>query len=647
MADIKYVITVDSAGAVKNVENFDKAVEALGKQTEGARGKGQSFGQELSGHLIPSFTAASLAADAIKKSLAFVKDQIVSVAEAGMEAERVDSALNSALAITGRTVPGLAEDLSAYASELQRKTIYDDEAIKKTETLLAQMTDLDEEGIKKATRSTVGLASALGIDLDSAAMMVTKAMEGNFQALQRYGIKVDETLPLEEKRAALMEKLEGLFQRATAQTNTAEGSLAQMRNTISDAKEKLGNAFLPAISAGAQAVGNLVAKLAGLNQQLEDVDGRAARNAKTNEVYADTFFLITARAGRTQEYVRNLATLYNYNYETLIKLIGEGAYGKELEAEWNKERAGTIAKLKALKDGWAAAEKGTRSHTEATKDLNAKLSESDEALEREIRWLRMLGSVSISAPVNDNLGSLGDMIGGMTGQVVNFTEKVPGLFEGIKTGTADAKTEAEGMASVWDAAMQSMTAGLVSFGDANATVVDNVGKVFSNFVKSAISGIEAMVLKYIWESKVVKTAKQGEAQSGALASIFGSMPWFVALPVAAGSFAIINALFSKILKFEQGGVFTKPTIAEIGHGTEYVLPEKKLIQIVQMAQLTAPAAAREGVAARSAEAATLPAIINLYMDGKQVGRALLPSINKLSSRGRGGMNVRTLVRSEA
>src|SRR5512136_2499276 len=193
MADIKYVITVDSAGAVKNVQDFDKAIEALGKGTDTTKGKSQSFGSELSSKLIPSFTAASLIATGVTKTLKFLGDQFVSTFTEAMEAERIDRSLNSALEITGRLVPGLAEDLSAYASELQRMTVYDDEAIKKAETLLVQMTDLDEKGIQRATRGAIGLASVLGIDLDSAATLVQKAVSGNTTVLSRYGIKIDET----------------------------------------------------------------------------------------------------------------------------------------------------------------------------------------------------------------------------------------------------------------------------------------------------------------------------------------------------------------------------------------------------------------------------------------------------------------------
>ena len=332
MADIKYVITVDSAGAVKNVQDFDKAIEALGKGTDTTKGKSQSFGSELSSKLIPSFTAASLIADGVTKTLKFLGDQFVSTFTEAMEAERIDRSLNSALEITGRLVPGLAEDLSAYASELQRMTVYDDEAIKKAETLLVQMTDLDEEGIQRATRGAIGLASVLGIDLDSAATLVQKAVSGNTAVLSRYGIKIDETLSAEEKRVEIMGRLEKMFQRATAETDTASGSLAQMKNTIGDAKEKIGNVFLPGHlgrGQGRRATWSRSSP-ASTTSSRRWTAGPSATPRRTRSTPTPS---TTSRPGRAgpQEYVGRLAKLYDYNYESIILMIEAGKYGKDLE----------------------------------------------------------------------------------------------------------------------------------------------------------------------------------------------------------------------------------------------------------------------------------------------------------------------------
>lgn len=81
------------------------------------------------------------------------------------------------------------------------------------------------------------------MDLFSAASLVQKAIEGNFGALSRYGIKVDETLSLEEKQAQLLDKLEKMFGRAGAETETFEGRLKVLNNVWGDAKEALGAAI--------------------------------------------------------------------------------------------------------------------------------------------------------------------------------------------------------------------------------------------------------------------------------------------------------------------------------------------------------------------------------------------------------------------
>jgi hypothetical protein len=85
-----------------------------------------------------------------------------------------------------------------------------------------------------------------------------------------------------------------------------------------------------------------------------------------------------------------------------------------------------------------------------------------------------------------------------------------------------------------------------------------------------------------------------------IASIFKKVPFPLNIVLAVGAFALVSKLFSKLLKFKEGGVFTKPTIAEVGHGTEYVLPKKKLIDIVRGAMVmprfnAAPAMAMAGV----------------------------------------------------
>jgi hypothetical protein len=240
MADVKYIITVDDQGAVKKVEAFDKAIENVGQGADKTGGILGAFkGKVLS--MAAGVASGQAALGLFEKATRLAREELNHAVRSASEAERVDRGLKSALEITGRAAGGAAERYDRYAKSLQRQTIYGDEAIKKTQTLLVQLTQLNEEGINKATQGSIGLAAVLGVDLETAATMVAKAMEGNYQALGRYGIKVDETLSAGEKQAALLEKLFGYYKRAQDDTQTYAGRVAQLKESYDDLLEKLGD----------------------------------------------------------------------------------------------------------------------------------------------------------------------------------------------------------------------------------------------------------------------------------------------------------------------------------------------------------------------------------------------------------------------
>ncbi|MCJ7643332.1 MAG: hypothetical protein MUP28_02495 [Candidatus Aminicenantes bacterium] len=90
----------------------------------------------------------------------------------------------------------------------------------------------------------MGLASTMGIDLHSATMMVTKAMEGNYTALGRVGIRVSENLTGEQKQASLLDQLIQLYGRSTAETGTFGGALKQLANSWDEVQETVGGAIV-------------------------------------------------------------------------------------------------------------------------------------------------------------------------------------------------------------------------------------------------------------------------------------------------------------------------------------------------------------------------------------------------------------------
>jgi hypothetical protein len=598
MADIKYSITVDSAGAIKNVQNFDKAVEALGKTTTtGAKPAVQSFGQELSSKLIPSFTAATLAADVIKKSLGLVKREFGDSIKQAADYEKAVKGLEAAFAISGRTMPGMVANLKKYAGELEKLGLAEDDEIIRAESLLLQFTDLNEKGIQAATRGAIGLASVYTMDLQSAAAAVKNGIEGNYRALSMLIPEIRNATTEEGKRAAMMKGFEELYARAIADTQTYAGQVKQLGLEWKSAKQEFGEAALQ--------TGILQEGILMLREGLEELTAWGRRKTMAQVIAENNAAGVSlGKLAKSLGWAKNDMTLLRletgYSSSELLGMAKANWLGEEAAKALAKILADEAAELAKTKKGFTETGEGAKETAVKVSGLAERFGELND----ELRWFRMLGKMNIFAPIKNSLGTLGDMVGGTTGKVIDFQETVPGLFTNLTTGTAAAAEGAVGMSEVWDSAMMSMTAGLVSFGDANATIWGNIGAIFGNFIQSAIGGIEAMVIKEIWAARMTTKAKQNEATGSHIANIFKSVPFPFDLILAAGAFAVVNALFSKLLKFEHGGVFTKPTLAEIGHGTEYVLPEKKLIQIVQMAQVAAPGGA-SGFGGRSLSIAAI------------------------------------------
>ena len=102
--------------------------------------------------------------------------------ETAIEQEKVEKKLSHQL---GRSSKGLLN----YASGLQSVTKFGDEAIIGVQGMLAAFTK-DEEQIKLATKATLDLAEAKGMDLRTAGDLVSKTLGSSTNALSRYGIEV-------------------------------------------------------------------------------------------------------------------------------------------------------------------------------------------------------------------------------------------------------------------------------------------------------------------------------------------------------------------------------------------------------------------------------------------------------------------------
>lgn len=160
-------------------------------------------------------------------------------------------------------------------------------------------------------------------------------------------------------------------------------------------------------------------------------------------------------------------------------------------------------------------------------------------------------------------------------KITDFGQKVGGAFDNI-----DDKTDE--MGKIWDTAIGTMMSTMVQFGDGTGSILSGAGKAWTSFAETAIAASEMETVKLLSDSDAYIAAKKKETMASYIASLFKSFGIF-AIPLAAAAFAVVNALFAKIMKFEEGGQFNKATLAVLGEGkdTEYALPEKKLVNIVR------------------------------------------------------------------
>lgn len=545
MADVKYVISVDSTGATQKIQSFDKAIDDLGKTTAKA--------DSTFGSMWKQFAIGQIVVNALRDGWRLFKDQVGDSIKAAMEAEKANKSLDAALELTGRNAAKLGDHFKAYADSLMAVTVYDDEVIKSAQALLIQLTNLNREGIDKATRGAIGLASVFGMDLTSAATLVAKAMTGNTAALSRYGIRVAENLSAEQKQVQLLDQLQKMFGRATAETGTFDGQLKQLKVRWGEVQEAAGKwvtqqkGIIEILNKASQTILDYLT-------MGEMLDKSTANQVEQEDRLADRLGKAAAAAGWQYREMAKLIESYGGITPALISAINHEKYGVEIKNAY-------VAALRDEKGAWEKVEAARLKAERGSGGLDAGIKTTTKLVETEVyhidglfHALTRLGATALPEPKG----------------LPEAQMKWLGLGTQVKT-TRD----------VWDSALAAMTAGLASFGDSNASIWANVGAVFGNFVEKFIGGAESIVLKEIWMATMASKADRVEAQSAVAKWWLKILPPPFSFIAAAASAAVVNSLFAKILKFEKGGFMDKPGIVEVGHGPEYILPEARLERLIE------------------------------------------------------------------
>jgi len=195
-------------------------------------------------HVI-GLVGAYLSFQAVEKVFHAAVAEIEAAVEAASAQEQADIRLSNAVSTLGGDTAGMTAHLKEQASALQRSTIYTDEQVQAAQALLVSLGRLSGQGLDRATKAAVALAQGLGVDLESAATLLSKAAQGNTQQLARYGIVLDESLSKSQKFEAVLSFVEKRFgSLAEAMGTSFQGRLIQAQHAFGELQETLGKLII-------------------------------------------------------------------------------------------------------------------------------------------------------------------------------------------------------------------------------------------------------------------------------------------------------------------------------------------------------------------------------------------------------------------
>lgn len=271
------VITADGAGAIKEFQKVGAAAEKdLGK----AEDRTKKVGSQMQATGVAMIGAGALIVGAMVETAKAAE-------EANVEHLKLDNTLKNSPQLANANKQAFLDQATA----LQKLTVVDDEAVIGVQALLGQF-GLTQTQITEMTPLVVDLSRKMGIDLDTAAKMVGKSVDGSAGALKKAGITVDETAFKTDHygatMAALSQKVGGYAQ---AEGQTFAGQLEITKNRLHDVVEGVGVGAVDAFN-------KMLGPVQALSDRFTELDAGTQSTIGTIGAYAGVG-LIAAGAAST------------------------------------------------------------------------------------------------------------------------------------------------------------------------------------------------------------------------------------------------------------------------------------------------------------------------------------------------------------
>jgi len=370
----------------------------------------------------------------------------------------------------------------------------------------ASLGGLSGKPLQDTTKAVIGLqASIQKIDLQTTMMLFAKAAAGDFATLSRYGIKLDASLSKQEKFNKLLEIGGEKFVLAEGRTKTYLGTVEQMKNTLGDTKEVIGEALMPTFLEWAKTVKDCC------DQNQDSISAWAKKTVAAVGLVKNSF---KAFLGYMK---KDWIDGFEWVFESLLKIIQ------------TTMQTAVMAAIAGGKGIWAGIKKGM-------------LGENEERLNQKIAAMH-------KAEGSDNIRKIYE--GTMAGHVKQIADP-KGFVEPLAFGTKKTGTYYRIRAEAEKQLLEADTKKLL--GVTWSAIGDTWKDAMKDILNSAPGELQAS-WRDIWQkflAKIKQIDATGEA-GGALGPLTGGMGGFAgaggkgAVGEAGSMFRSLNPLISRFL----------------------------------------------------------------------------------------------------
>lgn len=338
---VKIGTSIDPSGAEKGMRQLRKdlvsATQQIAKSLDDMQKKSEENAEKTSSvysGMIKKIAAAFSVVAIVKFGIASVK--------AYSESKRSVDALAASLRNVGITTDAAMKDFQNFATEMQNFTGIADEAILDC-LRLATNFGIFGDRAKETVKAAHALSLGLGMDLQSAMMLLVKAAEGNTDMLGRYGLAITKTGDKAKDFDEVLRNVQNKFgDLAGANADNLLTKTSALKEAWGDILEILGGKIAPAATSLLKIIKDIVDVI---NMKLAKDSEEQAK--KTAGVWGTAWGNVKSVISKTLDFASGKLTeassnILKKNVEDVLTVANMDA---KILAEIEKKRSEKVKKL--------------------------------------------------------------------------------------------------------------------------------------------------------------------------------------------------------------------------------------------------------------------------------------------------------------